>query len=419
MTVPMPLKRIAEFEDLGFGMFVHWGLYSQVGKGEWYQSFYGVPKEKYEELTKTFSVAPDYADRMVKVAKEAGMKYIVLTTRHHDGFSLFDTKGLNAYDAMHVLGRDLVREYVEACHKYEVIPFFYHTTLDWHEESFNTDFKTYLEYLRNSVEVLCSEYGKIGGLWFDGNWSKPSEDWEEDALYSVIRKHQPDAIIVNNTGLSHRGEKGNIEIDSVTFEQGRPSRMHQEGAQKYLATEMCQTLNDHWGIGSHDFNYKSVKEVIETLCYSRRMGANYLLNVGLEADGTVPYMQAAILKVVGEWIALEGEAIYKGRPCDDISGEGSDFVLRVDDHTLYAFIHHLKVTGDSNVVVGGSGSGMKNFIGIDQPIEAIKWIDNDEPLKFIQSADTKLMSFYATGFSYGSNTVVRVAKITLQSQNLA
>lgn len=413
MAVPIPLKRIAEFEDLGFGMFVHWGLYSQVGKGEWYQSIYGVPKEKYEELTKTFNVAPDYADQMVKVAKEAGMKYIVLTTRHHDGFSLFDTKGLNTYDTMHVIGRDLVREYVEACHKYEIIPFFYHTTLDWHEESFNKDFKTYLAYLRDSVEILCSEYGKIGGLWFDGNWSKPHEDWEEDALYNVIRKHQPDAIIVNNTGLSHRGEKGNLEIDSVTFEQGRPSRMRQEGAVKYLASEMCQTLNDHWGKGAYDFNYKSVPEVIETLCYSRRMGANYLLNVGLEADGNVPYMQAAILKTVGEWIALEGEAIYKGRPCDDISGEGSDFVLRVDEHTLYAFIHHLKVTGDSHVVVGGSGSGMKNFIGIDRPIEEIKWIDNDETLRFIQDPGSKLMSFYATGFSYGSNTVVRVAKITL------
>lgn len=414
MAVPMPIKRIADFENLGFGMFVHWGLYSQVGKGEWYQALHSVPKAQYEELVKTFQVAPYYAENMVKVAKEAGMKYIVLTTRHHDGFSLFDTKGLSTYDAPHAIGRDLIREYVEACNKYEIIPFFYHTTLDWHEASFNEDFKTYLKYLRDSVEILCSEYGKIGGLWFDGNWSKPHEDWEEDALYAVIRKHQPDAIIVNNTGLSHRGEKGNIEIDSVTFEQGRPSRMNQDGATKYVASEMCQTLNDHWGIGNNDFNYKSLPEIIETLCYSRRMGANYLLNVGLEADGTVPIMQSAMLKEVGKWIKLEGEAIYEGRPCDDLSGEGSDFMLRTDDHTLYAFIHHLKVTGDSNVVVGGSGSGMKNFIGLDRAIESIEWVDNKEPLRVIQDTDTKLMSFYATGFPYGTNTVVRVAKIKLK-----
>ncbi|MDA3733574.1 alpha-L-fucosidase [Niameybacter massiliensis] len=414
MATPMPLKRIADFEDLGFGMFVHWGLYSQVGKGEWYQSFYQVPKEKYEELVKTFAVRPYYAEDMVKVAKASGMKYIVLTTRHHDGFSLFDTKGLNTYDAPHAIGRDLVREYVDACNKYDIIPFFYHTTLDWHEESFDKDFKAYLKYLRDSVEILCSEYGKIGGLWFDGNWSKPNEDWEEDALYEVIRKHQPDAIIVNNTGLSHRGEKGNLEIDSVTFEQGRPTRMNQDGARKYLATEMCQTLNDHWGVGAHDFNYKSVPEIIETLCYSRRMGANYLLNIGLEPDGTVPEIQGAMLKLVGQWIELEGEAIYKGRPCDDISGEGHDFVLRVDDHTLYAFIHGLKVTGDSNVVVGGSGSGLKNFIGLNQKIKSIEWVDNQESLRFIQNADERLMSLYATGFSYGMNTVVRVAKIVLE-----
>lgn len=414
MATPMPLKRIADFEDLGFGMFVHWGLYSQVGKGEWYQSFYQVPKEKYEELVKTFAVRPYYAEDMVKVAKAAGMKYIVLTTRHHDGFSLFDTKGLNTYDAPHAIGRDLVREYVDACNKYDIIPFFYHTTLDWHEESFDKDFKAYLKYLRDSVEILCSEYGKIGGLWFDGNWSKPNEDWEEDALYEVIRKHQPDAIIVNNTGLSHRGEKGNLEIDSVTFEQGRPTRMNQDGASKYLATEMCQTLNDHWGVGAHDFNYKSVPEIIETLCYSRRMGANYLLNIGLEPDGTVPEIQGAMLKLVGQWIELEGEAIYKGRPCDDISSEGNDFVLRVDDHTLYAFIHGLKVTGDSNVVVGGSGSGLKNFIGLNQKIKSIEWVDNQESLRFIQNADERLMSLYATGFSYGMNTVVRVAKIVLE-----
>lgn len=413
MSIPTPLKRIEAFEKLGFGMFVHWGLYSQVGKGEWYQCLHHVPVQEYEKLVETFEADPEYAEKLVRLAKEAGAKYIVLTTRHHDGFSLFDTKGLNTYDAPHVIGRDLIAEYVVACRKYDIIPFFYHTTLDWHESIFDTDFKAYLAYLRDSVEILCTEYGPIGGLWFDGNWSKPNEDWEEDALYATIRKHQPDAIIVNNTGLSHRGEKGNSEIDSVTFEQGRPTRMNQKDASKYLATEMCQTLNDHWGIGHHDFNYKSLPEIIETLCYSRRMGANYLLNIGPRPDGTVHYMQEALLKMLGEWIHLEGQSLYTGKPCDDISGEGKDFVLRVDDHTLYAFIHDLKITGDSNVTVGATGSGLKHFVGVSQPITQIEWVDNGEQLKFLQDVDNKLMSFYATGFKYGSQTVVRVAKISL------
>lgn len=118
---------------------------------------------------------------------------------------------------------------------------FYHTTLDWHVDSFNNDFPAYLQYLRDSVEILCSNYGKIGGLWFDGNWSKQDADWEEDKLYEVIRRHQPDAIIVNNTGLNAQGHAGNIEVDSVTFEQGRPEPMNREGMPKYLAAEMCQT----------------------------------------------------------------------------------------------------------------------------------------------------------------------------------
>jgi len=235
MAIPVPEKRILDFEEMGFGMFVHWGLYSQMGRGEWAKYLYNIPQEEYGKLADTFTASKFDAQKMAQIAKKAGVKYITLTTRHHDGFSLYDTKGLNTYDAPHsAAGRDLIREFVDGCRAEGIVPFFYHTTLDWYNPDFKNDFKTYLQYLRDSVEILCSEYGKIGGLWFDGNWSR-QDDWEEDALYAVIRKHQPDAIIVNNTGLGARGALGNPELDSVTFEQGRPEPMNRDGMPKYIA----------------------------------------------------------------------------------------------------------------------------------------------------------------------------------------
>ena len=163
-------ERIKKFERLGIGMFVHFGAYSVIGKGEWSKHIREIPWDDYMKAVSSFVIKPDWARALVAEAKNAGCRYITLTTRHHDGFSLYDTCGLNDYDAPHVSGRDYVREFVDACREAEIIPFFYHTLLDWHEECYKTDFPKYLEYLRRSVEILCKNYGEIGGLWFDGKW---------------------------------------------------------------------------------------------------------------------------------------------------------------------------------------------------------------------------------------------------------
>ena len=170
---------IKDFEKLGFGMFVHFGLYSILGTGEWTLKLgQDVDEKEYEKLVEVFEPKPDWAEELVSTAKKAGCKYITLTTRHHDGFSLFDTCGLSTYDVMHAkCGRDLVREFVDACRKQDIIPFFYHTLLDWHVESYKNDFPKYLEYLRESIAILCRNYGKIGGFWFDGMWDKKESDW--------------------------------------------------------------------------------------------------------------------------------------------------------------------------------------------------------------------------------------------------
>ena len=266
-------------------------------------------------------------------------------------------------------------------------------------------------YLRDSVEVLCTEYGKIGGLWFDGNWSKPDADWEEDAMYAVIRKHQPDAIIVNNTGLGSRGELGNIELDSVTFEQGRPTPLDRDGAPKYIAAEMCHTMNDHWGFGCRDFHYKSLGELIETLCACRKVGANYLLNIGPDGEGAIPEMSKALLDGLGDWIdACGNPAIYNAKPVG-VTGEKSDFALG-SDGKLYFFVHGLTIQGDASVTVEKNGIGWRKFDGVDGEIKSVKWVDNGEELQFEQNG--KESKIYATGFPYGTNYVVRIAEAVVE-----
>ncbi|MCP4640389.1 MAG: alpha-L-fucosidase [bacterium] len=408
--MPTPEPRVARFERMAYGMFIHWGLYAQLGRGEWVMHMEKIPADKYRKLKDTFT-AKDFDGRAIaRTARQAGMKYITLTTRHHDGFSLYDTRGLSDYDAVHSpAGRDLVADFVEGCRAEGIVPFFYHTTLDWYQESFENDFDAYLEYLRKSVETLCTQYGEIGGLWFDGNWSKPDADWKEDALYETIRKHQPEAIIVNNTGLHERGRVGHPEIDSVTFEQGRPTPMDREGAPKYVVAEMCQTMNMHWGLGKNDFCYLSPKEMIENLCACRKVGANYLLNVGPTAEGAIPPYEAAALTRAGDWVRMHADAVYDGTPCG-VDGEGHDFGLETEGK-VYLFVHDLAMRGGENVTVDMGGAGARRFTGIADAFKTARWVDNDESLSFEQDAQDGALALEATGYPYGTNAVVRLAKL--------
>ena len=400
---------IKDFEQLGFGMFVHWGLYSQLGKGEWVYYIENMNMDEYKNLKDTFTAEDFDAEKLVLTAKNAGCKYITLTTRHHEGFSLYDTCGLNEFDAPHSpAGRDLIREFVDACNKHDILPMFYHTTLDWYNKDFDEDFDKYLAYLRKSVAILCTIYGKIGGLWFDGNWRKPDGNWKEDELYATIRKHQPEAMIINNTGLGARGEIGNPELDSVTFEQGKPTPMNREGMSKYVSAEMCYTLNDHWGY--NDFNYKSPAELIETLCDCRKVGANLLLNIGPEAQGKIDPMQEQILNIMGRWMKLFGEAVYEGKPCG-IGGMGRNFVLK-GDKCLYLFCYDLGKKGNDNVTVGGQYSGAYAFGNVKDCVKSIKWMDNDEQLEFNQKDG--MLAVNLTGTPYGTSYCVRVAKAEVE-----
>lgn len=405
MSVPIAEKRIAEFEKMGFGMFVHFGLYSIIGQGEWYGDAHKdkINEFEYKKLMGKFN--PDSMEGIVETAAKAGAKYVTFTTRHHDGFSLYDTCGLSDFDSIHALsGRDLVREFVNACRKYNIVPFFYHTTLDWWHPDFEGNFDKYLEYLRESVKILCTNYGKIGGFWFDGNWSKQGDVWQEDKLYGLIREYQPDAIIINNTGLNAQGETGHPEIDSVTFERGRVVPMNREGMKKYIAAEMCETTNMHWGI-ARDFNYKSPKQLIETLCDCRRVGANLLLNVGPDSKGVIPALPKATMEVIGKWLKIFGESIYDTTPL--WWGKGRNFALKKDEN-VYIFCYDLGIEGSDNVVFGGIDNRTLVFEEFPFEIEDVCWMDNEK--KMTSKYENGRLTINLTQFPYGTDYCVRVAK---------
>ena len=401
-------QHVLDFEKMGLGMFVHFGIYSQLGKGEWAKEILKISDEDYLPLAQTFCPDPCWAENLAKTAADAGCRYITLTARHHDGYSLYDTQGLNDYDSVHSCGRDLVEEFVDACRRHNLKPFFYHTLLDWYEPTFSTDFPGYLRYLRDSVKLLCIRYGKIGGIWFDGKWSRPGEDWEEDALYGMIRSLQPDAMIINNTGLHARGALGHIELDSVTFECGRPQPLNMEDSPKYIASEMCQTCGNHWGYAANDLNYKSTVQLIEDLAVCRRFGSNFLLNVGPMADGSLRLIDQGILEALGRFTRSCDEALRAPRPTDiQIPGKPKDFVLR-DGSTYYLFVHEIYMNADPNVAQHTASDYIER-LPFSRPVRSIHWLDNGETLAFTQADG--ITTIRTTPFPYGTDLVVRVAKI--------
>lgn len=392
---------IADFEKLGFGLFVHFGLYSIVGKGEWYLHLNpNADKSEYESLSQQFFVKQTWAKELVNTAKLAGCKYITLTTRHHDGFSLFDTCGLSDYDAVHSASkRDLIKEFVSACNESGIVPFFYHTLLDWREENYQKDFSKYIDYLVNSIEILCKNYGKIGGFWFDGMWDKPNEDWQEDRLYSTIRKYQPDAMIINNTGLNELGKVGHYEIDSVTFERGKPCFV--DNSDKYRAGEMCQVLNDHWGYAENDCNYKSIKELIENLVDCRKYNCNFLLNTGLLGDGSVNLMDRCLLEQIGKWVRSTKGFIYNAK-ASEIKVDNADVLFDGEYH--YAVIKNVEMTADENV----QRNLKKRNIKIHADVYDAKWLDNGQPVS------VKNGEIFVEPYRYGESYSIRVLKFKIK-----
>ena len=393
---------IENFKNLGFGMFVHFGLYSVSATGEWSKLTNGIEDEEYEKLAKRFKVKKSWAKDLVKTAKLAGCKYITLTTRHHDGFSLYDTKGLSDFDSLHTpTGRDLVREFVDECNKAGIVPFFYHTLLDWRHPDYKNNFPKYIDYLVRSIEILCSQYGKIGGLWFDGMWDKPNDDWQEDRIYGTIRKYQPEAMIINNTGLGEQGKLGHPEIDSVTFERGKPFPIITSG--KPIAGEVCEILNDHWGYAKADVSYKGVKDMIEELLDCRQCGCNFLLNVGPVANGSLRPIDKAMLELIGQWIRFNKNFIYNVN-ISDVTCENA--MVMKGDNCYYVAVK-TAMGGNLNVVMNISAN--EPTYKMSAKIKSAKWLDDGSKVE-IKNGNI----IVGKTFDYGTSAYYRVAKVKIK-----
>jgi len=406
-------KRVRNFTDLGLGLVIHWGMFSLFERGEWVQCAYSISPGEYRKRLKDFTADKFDPRGLARLARKAGAGFIILTARHHDGFSLYDTGGLNDFDAPRSpAGRDLIGEFVGACREEGLLPIIYHTTLDWQwrgkytQELEEGEFAEYLDYLLASVERICTGYGPLGGIVFDGNWSRPGSDWKQDRLYALIRKHQPQAIIMDNTGLERPGELDHSEIDAVTFEQhGLEGNTRIFG--ESVAAMRWFTLNEHWAYSPGDLNYKSGREIIEGYTQCRRYGAVYTINLAPRGDGSLAPFDLALLDSLSRWNDLYGDVIRRARPTDYRCG-GKDFILS-DGSRDYYFCHDLGIAGFDNVTRNNRKGSERLVAGYDREIGGIRWLDNGEELAWEKRGTDLAME--CTGYPYGSHYVVRVAEI--------
>jgi alpha-L-fucosidase len=294
-------ERMKWWIEARFGMFIHWGLYAIPARGEWVMFCERIPKAEYARLAERFSPRKFDADKWVALAKEAGMKYIVLTTRHHDGFCLFDSDVSNFTSVKTAAKRDFVAEYVEACRRAGIRVGFYYSLLDWRWPEYwdgpdkNPEgWRRFKDYVHAQVRELMTKYGKVDVLWYDGAWPHSAEAWGSKELNAMVRSLQPEILINNRSGLPE---------DFDTPEQ------RIEGSKR--PWEACMTIDDlWWGYCPGDPNLKSPMQLVRNLVRCVSGDGNYLLNVGPRADGTIAPEQASRLRAVGRWLKRNGESIY-------------------------------------------------------------------------------------------------------------
>jgi alpha-L-fucosidase len=322
------LKARVEFQDAKFGMFIHWGVYSVLGDGEWIFHERHLTVHEYERLPKFFDPEKFDARAWVALAKAAGMKYITITSRHHDGFAMFDSKVSDWNIVQRTPYRkDPLKMLADECHRQGIKLFFYYSQLDWHnpdyfprgQTSWNNgrpdhgDWNAYLDtYMDGQLRELLTNYGAIGGIWFDGMWDKPDADWHLAKTYALIHQLQPAALIIPN---HHQTPKPGEDVQ--TFERDLPGRntagFNTNYVSDQLPLESSNTLNGAWGFNIGDSKYKSAEELEEMLVRAAGNNSNLLLNIGPMPNGEIQEEFVTRLHAVGEWVSRYGESIYGTR----------------------------------------------------------------------------------------------------------
>ncbi len=320
-------SRMDWWREARFGMFIHWGLYAVPGgewgtgtdHGEWILTTAQIPVPEYEKFKDQFNPVKFNADEWVKLAKDAGMKYVVITTKHHDGFALFDSK-ISDYDVMATpFKRDIMKEIAEACRRQGMKMCWYHSIMDWHHPDFfpRRDWETrsadgasmdrYVEYLRAQVTELLTNYGDVAVMWFDGEWESTWNSKYGDALYELCRKLQPNVIVNNRVTVGRDGIEDATK--QKTGDYGTPEQYIPPEGIPGLDWEVCMTMGRHWGYNKRD-TFKSPRELLRNLIDIASKGGNYLLNVGPKPDGSFPQESVDILKNYSRWMAKNSESIY-------------------------------------------------------------------------------------------------------------
>ena len=321
---PENLTARQDFQDRKFGLFIHWGVYSLLGDGEWVMHNEHIPYKSYSRLPSFFYPYAFDAKEWVDMVKAAGMKYITIASRHHDGFSMFHTKAssYNIVDAT-PYRKDLLKELADECRRQGIKLFFYYSLLDWGRSDYgfgkaiengkpvDADWDHYIQFMKDQLRELLTNYGDIAGIWFDGEWERKA-NWHFDEIYALIHQLQPQTLIGNNHHHDPRAGE-----DFQMFEKDLPGNNSTGwvtgGVSKSLPLETCETMNNNWGFTINDQNYKTVKDLIHYLVNAAGRNGNFLLNVGPMPNGKVQEEFRDTLSAIGAWLSKYGETIYGTR----------------------------------------------------------------------------------------------------------
>lgn len=314
-----------KFQDMKFGLFIHWGIYSELGDGEWVMNIKHIPYDNYKRLADFFYPQAFNAHEWVQFAKNAGMKYITITARHHDGFSMFGTKAspYNIVDAT-PYHKDPLMELALECQKEGIELHFYYSLLDWGRKDYafgspivdgkpvKGDWDSYINFMKAQLTELITKYPGVKGIWFDGDWERSNVNWHYDEIYGLIHKLNPAIMVGNNHHMEPKpGE------DFQMFEKDLPGENNTgfSGKSKIgaLPLETCETINNSWGFNINDRSFKSSKQIIRYLVNAAGRNANFLLNIGPMPNGKIQSEFTDTMAIVGTWIKNNGQSIYGTR----------------------------------------------------------------------------------------------------------
>jgi alpha-L-fucosidase len=314
-----------KFQDMKFGLFIHWGIYSILGDGEWVMHNERIPYNNYKRLADFFNPQAFDAKEWVAFAKRAGMKYITITSRHHDGFSMFGTKAspYNIVDAT-PYHKDPLMELAKECQKEGIELHFYYSLLDWGRPDYafgspivkgvpvKGDWDSYIKFMKDQLTELITKYPAVKGIWFDGYWERTNVNWHLDEIYGLIHKLNPSIIIGNNHHEAVK-EGEDFQMFEKDLPGGNSTGFSGKSEIGKLPLETCETINNSWGFNINDRSYKSVKQIIHYLVNDAGRNANFLLNIGPMPNGKIQPEFADTLALVGDWMKKNGESIYGTR----------------------------------------------------------------------------------------------------------